>query len=111
MNFATNHILRKNVRQITYLREVVLGANNKHITYLREFVVRTDKIRWGLVKVPVTPKSQPSSPYKRYEDETINPRPVAKIQNDITKHHKSVPEPILDDDDWDIDVIRRNGGL
>jgi len=108
MIFAMKNILRKNARQVTYLREVVLHANAQHITYLREFFIRPDKIQWGLVKEPVTPKpvsasmsSPPSVPYKRYEDEMINPKPVPRARDPITTY----------DDEWDIEWIRRNGGL
>ena len=116
------NILRRNVRQVTYLREVVLHANAQHITYLREFFIRPDKIQWGLVKEPVTPKpasasasmsSPPSVPYKRYEDEMINPKPVPCDRHPIATHHRmGLSSPYWDDDDeWDIEWIRRNGGL
>lgn len=113
------NILRRNARQVTYLREVVLHANAQHITYLREFFIRPDKIQWGLVKEPVTPKpvsasmsSPPLIPSKRYEDEMINPKPVPRDRLIATPHRLGLSSPYWDDDDeWDIEWIRRNGGL
>ena len=91
--------------------------NQRSISYLREIILKS-KERWQSNAHPI--KIFQNTPYKKYENRKINP-----LSNPYTPHPllnkryesrctlSSPKKPLkkYEDDQWDIDHIRRNGGL
>ena len=100
----------------------------RNISFLREVVFRS-RVKWGAIKNNM---SSPQKPHKKYENrllnnttiESNNTHKVTKKyeqrddcdinyyeQQNISYPSKPIKKYEQHDDDWDINYIRKNGGL
>jgi hypothetical protein len=95
-----NNILLMQFRKISFLHDVILKS----------------KARWGVNLEKIIPV-----PYKKYEDRNIEPIIKTTPKHSVNKKYeqriiqKSPSKPIKKyeqrSDDWDIEYIKKNGGL
>lgn len=95
-----NNIILTQIRKKSFLREIILQS----------------KSRWGVNLKKILPV-----PYKKYEDRIVEPIIKTTSQHPVNKKYeqriinKSPSKPIKKyeqrSDDWDIEYIKKNGGL
>jgi len=95
-----NNILLIQIRKSSFLRDIIL----------------TSKARWGVNLEKILP-----IPYKNYEDRTVEPIIKTTQKNQLNKKYEdriiqnspSKPNKKYEErsDDWDIEYIKKNGGL